>query len=54
MGLLDLLDMIQPEILDAALATLQLALSALALGLILGLLLALAKLGGGPALNKAG
>lgn len=45
MDLVDLWDAIRPELMDAALATLQLALSALALGLVLGLVLALAKLG---------
>jgi polar amino acid transport system permease protein len=52
MGLFDLWEMIRPELLDAALATLQLALGALLLGLVLGLLLALAKLGGNPLIAR--
>ncbi|HWL71638.1 MAG TPA: amino acid ABC transporter permease [Geminicoccus sp.] len=52
MGVLDLWEMIRPELLTAALATLQLALGALLLGLVLGLLLALARLGGNPLLGR--
>ncbi|WP_200841138.1 amino acid ABC transporter permease, partial [Geminicoccus flavidas] len=52
MGVLDLWEMIHPELLAAALATLQLALGALMLGLVLGLLLALARIGGNPLLAR--
>ncbi|MGE3829899.1 MAG: amino acid ABC transporter permease [Parvibaculaceae bacterium] len=46
MGVLELWEAIHGELLDAALASLKLALGALALGLVLGLLLALARLSG--------
>lgn len=53
MDLLDLWESIRPELMDAALATLQLALGALTLGLVLGLVLALAKLGSHRGLARA-